>query len=89
MFTFRVGLAGIKGIEENQIEAHGLERRGVRIIQYLANWVSVTASPPAPPPTSTRVRVVAKSYRAPTSCAAAMVETLMRRRNASKASGDA
>jgi len=37
MFAFRVGLAGLKGIEENQIEAHGLERRDMRIIQYLAN----------------------------------------------------
>ncbi len=37
MFAFRVGLAGIKGIEENQIEADGLERGGMRIIQNLAN----------------------------------------------------
>jgi hypothetical protein len=37
VFAFCVGLAGIKGIEENQIEAHGLERRGMRIIQNLAN----------------------------------------------------
>jgi len=36
VFTFRVGLPGIEGIEENQIEAHGLERGGLRIIQYLA-----------------------------------------------------
>jgi hypothetical protein len=26
VFAFRVGLAGIKGIQENQIEAHGLDR---------------------------------------------------------------
>ena len=37
MFAFRVGLLGIEGIEENQIEAHGLERGGMRIIQNLAN----------------------------------------------------
>lgn len=37
MLAFRVGLAGIKGIEENQIEAHGFAWGDVRIIQYLAN----------------------------------------------------
>src|SRR5438128_8975469 len=37
VFAFRVGLPGIEGIEGNQIEAHGLERGGMRIIQNLAN----------------------------------------------------
>src|SRR4030095_14577172 len=37
VFAFRVGLAGIEGIQENQIEAYGLERGSVRLIQNLAN----------------------------------------------------
>ena len=32
VFTFRVGLPGIESIQENQIEAHGIERGDMRLI---------------------------------------------------------
>ena len=37
MFTFRVGFPSREGIQENQIEAHGLEWGDMRLIEYLAN----------------------------------------------------
>ena len=49
VFALRVGLPGIEGIEENQIEAHGLTRGGMRLIQYLANDEEPAAWPEGRP----------------------------------------